>query len=70
MTAAAAAGVAVSPGLIARLRAELRPQFAAPVIMVDPSDPVMGGPSCKVPVCERVAVLTGMLVPSSWILSH
>jgi integrase len=60
MTAAATAAVAVSPGLIARLRAELRPQFAAPVIMVGPSDPVMGGPSCKVAVCERVAVLTGM----------
>jgi len=51
-----------SPGLNARLAAELRPQFASPVILVDPSDPVMGGPSCAVPVCERVAVLTGMCV--------
>jgi integrase len=48
------------PGLITRLRARLRPQFAAPVIPVDPDDPVMGGPSCEVPVCERVAVLSGM----------
>jgi integrase len=49
-----------SPGLIGRLRAQLRPQFAGPVIPVDPHDPVMGGPSCEVPVCERVAVLSGM----------
>ena len=48
------------PGLSTRLRAQLRPQFAVPVILADPADPVMGGPSCKVAVCERVAVLTGM----------
>ena len=60
MTAAAPATLAGSPGLIARLRAELRPQFAVPVILADQADPVMGGPSCKVTVCERVAVLTGM----------
>lgn len=46
--------------LTAWLAAELRPEFTAPVILVDPSDPVMGGPSCTVPICERVAVLTGM----------
>jgi hypothetical protein len=60
VTAAAPATRAGSPGLIGRLRAELRPQFAVPVILADQADPVMGGPSCKVPVCERVAVLTGM----------
>ena len=51
---------AARQGLIARVQAELRPQFAVPVILADPADPVMGGPSCKVPVCGRVAVLTGM----------
>ena len=60
MTASALAAGARDPGLAARLRAELRPQLAVPVILADPSDPVMGGPSCKVPPCERVAVLTGM----------
>lgn len=48
------------PSLIARLSAQLRPGFVTPVILVDPSDPVMGGPACKVGACERVAVLTGM----------
>ena len=48
------------PSLTARLAAQLRPEFAAPVILVHPSDPVMGGPSCAVPACRRVAVLTGM----------
>lgn len=44
-----------SPSLAARLR----PQFAVPVIMVDPDDPVIGGPVCVVPVCDRLAVLLG-----------
>lgn len=48
------------PSLIARLSARLRPEFATPVILVDPSDPVMGGPGCRVGACERVAVLRGM----------
>lgn len=48
------------PSLTARLTAELRPEFAMSVILVDSSDPVMGGPTCAVVVCERVAVLTGM----------
>ena len=60
MTAAPQTAGTGSLGLAARLRAGLRPPFAVPVILVDPSDPVMGGPSCKVPACERVAVLTGM----------
>jgi hypothetical protein len=51
------------PGLITRLRAQLRPQFAVDVILADPADPVMGGPSCKVPVCERVAVPTAGPTP-------
>ncbi len=60
MTAVLQAADASGPALAARLRAELRPQFAVPVILADPADPVMGGPSCTVPACERIAVLTGM----------
>ena len=41
------------------LAARLRPQFAQSVILVDPDDPVIGGPRCLVPVCERLAVLFG-----------
>jgi hypothetical protein len=41
------------------LPARLRPQFAQPVILVDPDDPVIGGPQCQVPVCERLAVIFG-----------
>jgi hypothetical protein len=33
--------------------------FADPVILVDPSDPVIGGPQCVVAACERLAVLEG-----------
>jgi integrase len=47
-------------GLTEQLSAELRPEFQAPMILVDPSDPVMGGPTCRVAACERVGVLTGM----------
>jgi len=58
---AAAQAVEVGRGsLAARLAAELRPEFAAPVILVDASDPVIGGAVCRVAVCERVAVLWGM----------
>jgi integrase len=60
VTAVLQAADASGPALAARLRAELRPQFAVPVILADPADPVMGGPSCTVPACERIAVLTGM----------
>lgn len=41
------------------LAARLRPQFAEPVILVDPDDPVIGGPRCLVPICERMAVTLG-----------
>jgi len=58
--AAAPATKVGGTGLTARLLAALRPEFAVPVILVDPADPVVGGPSCKVGVCERVAVLHGM----------
>jgi integrase len=47
-------------GLAAQLSAQLRPQFAVPVILVDPADPVMGGPCCIVTACQRVGVLRGM----------
>jgi len=50
----------VREGLSARLRTLLRPEFAAPVILVDPTDPVMGGPVCVAAVCDRVAVHKGM----------
>ncbi|MGH3584854.1 MAG: tyrosine-type recombinase/integrase [Pseudonocardia sp.] len=41
------------------LRARLRPLFAQPIIVVDPDDPVMGGPRCLVEVCDRLAVIFG-----------
>ena len=46
-------------GLAAQLTARLRPMFAEPVILVDPSDLVIGGPQCIVAACERLAVLEG-----------
>lgn len=45
--------------LTALLTARLRSEFAVPVILVDPADPVIGGPQCLVPACERLAVLLG-----------
>jgi hypothetical protein len=56
---APAAGAA-SADLSARLVALLRPEFASPVILVDPSDPVTGGAQCVVAVCDRVAVHKNM----------
>ena len=47
-------------GLSARLQTLLRPEFAAPVILVDPADPVTGGPACVAAVCDRVAVHQSM----------
>ena len=46
-------------GLAVQLTARLRPMFAEPVILVDPSDLVIGGPQCIVAACERLAVLEG-----------
>jgi hypothetical protein len=40
-------------GLAAQVTARLRPMFAEPVILVDPSDPVIGGPQRIVTTCER-----------------
>ena len=48
-----------SEDLTALLTARLRPEFAVAVILVDPGDPVIGGPQCLVPACERLAVLRG-----------
>ena len=45
--------------LAALLTARLRPSSPSPVILVDPSDPVIGGPQCMVAACERLAVLAG-----------
>jgi integrase len=41
------------------LAARLRPQFAQPVILAGLDDPVIGGPGCLVPRCERLAVIYG-----------
>lgn len=38
----------------------LRPEFAAAVILVDPSCPVTGGPICCAASCKRIAVHQGM----------
>jgi len=48
-----------TPALTDELKIRLRPSFAEPVILIDPSDPVMGGPQCIVVACERLAVLEG-----------
>jgi integrase len=60
MTGIAASVVPVGDDLSTRLRSLLRPEFAAPVILVDPSDPVTGGPQCVAVACDRVAVHKGM----------
>lgn len=52
--------VPVREALPARLQMLLRPEFASPVILVDASDPVTGGPVCVAPVCDRIAVHQGM----------
>jgi integrase len=58
---AAARNTALPPaGLQAQLRTLLRPEFATPVILVDPADPVTGGTQCLAAVCDRVAVHKGM----------
>lgn len=48
------------PSLVVRIAAELRPEFSGEVIFVDLSDPIVGGPVCKVGECDRIGVLAGM----------
>ena len=42
-------------GLLAKLTAAIRPDFRADVLVLDPRDPVFGGPACAVADCERQA---------------
>lgn len=46
--------------LIERIKAELRPEFSADFIVVDTSDPIMGGPLCLVSGCTRLGVICKM----------
>lgn len=50
----------VREALSMQLASLLRPQFASTVILVDPSDPVTGGPICVAANCDRVAVHKSM----------
>ena len=60
MTGLSAPAGPARDGLPTRLQMLLRPEFAAPVILVDPADPVTGGPGCVAAICDRVAVHQGM----------
>lgn len=42
------------------IKAELRPEFSGDIIVVDTSDPIMGGPLCLVRDCTRLGVLGKM----------
>ena len=53
--ASAGAGEVVSPGLLARLMAAVRPEFRRDVLRFDAADPVFGGSACGVPGCARLA---------------
>lgn len=46
--------------LVNRIQAELRIEFTTEVIVVDTSDPVMGGPLCLVEDCTRLGLLRKM----------
>ena len=60
MTRLAAVARGARDDLPTRLQRLLRPEFAEPVILVDPTDPVMGVPVCVAALCDRVAVHKGM----------
>lgn len=51
-------------GFAAVLRAAIRPEFAAEVIVPAPGDPVLGAPPCAVPGCRRSSDRRG------WCLAH
>jgi hypothetical protein len=43
--------------VLSKLMAAVRPEFRADVLVIDPHDPVFGGPPCRVSACERAARL-------------
>lgn len=45
------------PGLLEKLVATARADFRVEVLVIDPADPVFGGPPCRVDACERAARL-------------
>jgi len=48
------------PGLLRRLVAAIRPEFRADILRFDASDPVFGGPLCRVRDCRRPTRSRGM----------
>jgi integrase len=48
------------PGLLEKLMGAVRPEFRVEVYTVDPRDPILGGPACRIGDCERTARLRGM----------
>ena len=55
-----AAGRSCQPGLLAALMAAVRPEFRGDVLGFPASDPVFGGPPCKVASCQRPARNRGL----------
>ena len=55
-----AAGRSCQPGLLAALMAAVRPEFRGDVLSFPASDPVFGGPACKVCGCQRPARNRGL----------
>src|SRR5947209_8609782 len=53
VSAPAGRPAAVGAGLLAKLLAAVRPEFRVEVYVPAPDDPVLGGPSCVVPGCDR-----------------
>jgi integrase len=58
----AAAGEPAAPpaGLLEKLAAVIRPEFRGDDLVLDPRDPVFGGPPCAVPACARPVRNRGM----------
>ncbi len=52
--------VAGRAGLLERLMAAVRPEFRVDVLVVDPTDPVLGVRCCTVPGCDRSAWEKGL----------
>ena len=50
----------ISPGLLGKLMAAVRPEFRADELVFDPADPVFGGGICRVEGCARTARGHGM----------
>jgi hypothetical protein len=47
---------------VAKLMAVMRAEFGSDVLVIDPRDPVFGGPACAVPGCVRSAQGHGKVV--------